>query len=668
MYKRNVQKEGSRKRFMQKKKKNINSVQGDNAHKAKRHKKKRRTGQGHTKPEALVVAERTGRRGGKHKRGKTVESSRSPKKPGMKLEGYFMASRNGYGFVRTRQPDWPDIFIPERYVGNARANDLVKIRLLTDIEGQTITKESRMDGMVLDVLHHVDEVDLLKNDGADMEMIMRQHAAPEEFPQAVLEETAAIPQTVSEREMAGRRDCRDMPLVTIDGVDSRDFDDAVYCRRKDDGNYFLSVHIADVAHYVRMGSKLEEEAFARATSIYMPDRVLPMLPKELSNGICSLNAGVDRLAMACDMEFTPRGKLLNYDIYPSVIRVYRRLDYDMVNAMLLERNRKLCAENADLMPLLKPLAALQRILEKKRARRGALNFDFPELKIKMGNNGEVAAIEKRSQRLAEKMIEQAMLAANETVAEHMKRKNLPFVYRVHEGPMDEKLQNLNAALIAFDYQPLGGADGDVSPKEVQALLKQAEGRPEDEFIQIMALRSMSHAEYAPECRGHFGLAARFYCHFTSPIRRYADLAVHRALKHDMLMEDDTLTTRKPGAYMARAAQQSSERERLAEEIERDAVKMKCCLYMRDRVGEVFPAKVSGMTYGGVFAALDCGVEGRIAVDDLPSDDYEYFAETMLMKGREHKFTLGDSLMVQVSKVDLLERRIDFICVDGMTEG
>lgn len=651
---------------MQKKQKNINSASADAAHKPKRHKKRHRTKQGHTKPEFMVQAERTARHG-KHKRARAAQDNRPPKKSGMKLEGYFMPSRNGYGFVRTRQAGWPDVFIPERHVGNARAYDLVKIRLLTDIEGQTVTKETRMDGMVLDVLHHVDEADLLKNDGSDMEMIMRQHAAPEEFPQAVLSETAAIPQMVSEQEMSGRRDCRNMPLVTIDGVDSRDFDDAVYCRRNEDGNYFLSVHIADVAHYVRMGSPLEEEAFARATSVYLPDRVLPMLPKELSNGICSLNAGVDRLAMACDMEFTPRGKLLNYEIYPSVIRVYRRLDYDMVNAMLLEKNRRLCAENADLLPLLKPLAALQRILERKRARRGALNFDFPELKIKMGENGEVAAIEKRSQRLAEKMIEQAMLAANETVAEHMKRKNLPFVYRVHEGPVDEKLQNLNAALIAFDYQPLGGADGDVSPKEVQALLKQAEGKPEDEFIQLMVLRSMSHAEYAPECRGHFGLAAKYYCHFTSPIRRYADLAVHRALKHDMLMEDDTLTTKKPGAYMARAAQQSSERERLAEEIERDAVKMKCCLYMRERVGEIFSAKVSGMTYGGVFAALDCGVEGRIAVDDLPSDDYEYFAETMLMKGREHSFTLGDSLTVQVAKVDLLERRIDFICVDGMTE-
>lgn len=576
-----------------------------------------------------------------------------------------MASRNGYGFVRTRMPGWPDVFIAPRYVGDARANDLVRIRLFTDIEGKTIDKESRLEGAVLDVLHHVDEADLLKNDGTDMEMLLRQHAVESAFPAIVAEEAAAVPAEVSPEEMMGRRDCREMPLVTIDGVDSRDFDDAVYCRRLENGNYFLSVHIADVSHYVRMGSKLEEEAFARATSIYLPDRVIPMLPVELSNGICSLNAGVDRLAMACDMEFTPRGRLVNYDIYPSVIRVYRRLDYDMVNAMLVDKNRKLCAENADLLPLLKPLAALQRILEKMRIRRGALNFDFPELKIRMGENGEVLAIEKRSQRLAEKMIEQAMLAANETVAEHMKRRNLPFVYRVHEGPKDEKLANLNAALVAFDYPELGGADGDVSPKEVQAVLKLAAGRPEDEFIQLMALRSMSHAEYAPDCRGHFGLAAKYYCHFTSPIRRYPDLAVHRALKHDLLTLDDDFTGKKPGAYMARSAQQSSERERLAEEIERDGVKMKCCLYMRDHVGEVFAAKVSGMSYGGVYAALENGIEGRIGMDDLPADEYDYFEETMLMKGKSHSFTLGDSLLVQVAKVDLLERRIDFVYADDL---
>lgn len=598
----------------------------------------------------------------KPKKGGQIHGNLAKRRPAQRLEGYFMTSRKGYGFVRTRNVGWPDIFIAAGNVADARQYDHVLVKLLTPTEGKKIDKESRLEGVVLQVLHHVDEADLLQNDGQDMQMVMWQLGAPSDFPAAVLAEAAAVPQSINRHDLAGRRDYRDYPFVTIDGVDSRDFDDAVFCRREENGNYFLSVQIADVSHYVRPGSALEQEAFARATSTYLPDRVLPMLPVELSNGICSLNAGKNRLTLGCDMEFTPRGKLVRHEIFPAVICVYRRLDYDTVNAILLEHDRKLTAQNRDLLPLLKPLAALQGILEKMRTRRGALNFDFPELKVKMGKNGEVAAIVQRRQRLAEKMIEQAMLAANETVAEHFRRLQTPFVYRVHQGPKDEKLAALNAALLAFGYNELGGAKGDVSPREVQGLLKQAAGRPEDEFIQLMALRSMTHAEYSPDCSGHFGLAAKYYCHFTSPIRRYADLAVHRAIKHELLCSDDWFNVRKPGAYMAAAAKQSSERERVAEEIEREAVKMKCCLYMREHLGEVFPGKVSGMTAGGIFVALENGVEGRVAVDELPPDEYNYYAETMLFKGRAHSFTLGTPLTVRVAKVDLMERRIDFVPV------
>lgn len=580
-------------------------------------------------------------------------------KPAPKLEGYFMTSRRGYGFVRTRQPGWPDIFIAANNTADARQYDHVLIKLLTPTEGKSITPESRLEGVVLRVLHHLDEADLVKNDGQDMQMVMWQLGAPGDFPAAVLAEAAAVPQQVSSRELAGRRDYRDLPFVTIDGADSRDFDDAVYCRREANGNFFLSVQIADVSHYVWPGSALEQEAFARAASVYLPDRVLPMLPQELSNGICSLNAGVDRLTLGCDMEFTPRGRLVSYEIFPAVINVFRRLDYDGVNALLLGDKRRLSPAERELLPLLQPLAALQGVLEKSRSRRGALNFDFPELKVQMAADGSVAAICQRRQRLAEKMIEQAMLAANETVAAHFHRLRLPFVYRVHQGPQGEKLAALNAALLAFDYGELSGGD-EVSPREVQRLLRRAAGRPEDEFIQLMTLRSMSHAEYSPDCTGHFGLAAKYYCHFTSPIRRYADLAVHRAVKHELMTADDRFSFRKPGAYMAAAARQASERERAAEELEREAVKMKCCLYMRGHIGEVFPGKVSGVTPGGVFVALENGVEGRVAVDELPPDEYNYYAETMLLKGRRQSFTLGTPLTVRVAKVDLPERRIDFV--------
>lgn len=640
--------------------------QGKTGHADKKRSRKPKAHNKHKRNHTESYAERHGRRHNEGTQsGRPYPDGQGGRKPGLLLEGYFMTSRKGFGFVRTRNAEWPDIFIAERNVGDARQYDHVLVRLFTDIEeyqkrGRKIDKETRMEGTILQVLHHVDEVDLQAQDGADMQMVMWQLGAPGDFPQAVLDEAKAAPQTVSEEELFGRRDCRSLPLVTIDGVDSRDFDDAVFCTRLESGNYFLSVHIADVAHYVQMGSELEQEAFARATSVYLPDRVLPMLPKELSNGICSLNAGVDRLTLACDMEFTPRGRRVNYDIYPAVINVAKRLDYDTVNAILLDHDRKLTAENRDVLPLLKPLAALQRILEKMRTRRGALNFDFPEVKVKMAENGRVAEVVKRHSRLAEKMIEQAMLAANETVAEHFRRKQIPFVYRVHEGPKEEKLFNLNVALLAFGYNELGDAEGNVSPKEVQNLLKQAAGRPEDEFMQLMALRSMSHAAYSPDCSGHFGLAAKYYCHFTSPIRRYADLAVHRAIKHDLAQPDDSLKVRKMSAYMAAAAQQSSVRERLAEEIEREAVKMKCCLYMQEHLGGIFAGKVAGMTAGGVFVALENGIEGRVGVDDLPPDEYNYIAETMLMQGKTHRFTLGDELWIQVARVDLLERRIDFV--------
>jgi ribonuclease R len=291
-----------------------------------------------------------------------------------------------------------------------------------------------------------------------------------------------------------------------------------------------------------------------------------------------------------------------------------------------------------------------------------LNFDFPEIKVKIGENGEVVEIGKRYSRLAEKMIEQAMLAANETVAEHYKKLQMPFVYRVHEGPGDEKLLNLNSALLAFDYPELGGEDGEVSPKEMQKLLALTEGRPEAELIQIMALRSMSHAAYSPDCTGHFGLAAKYYCHFTSPIRRYADLAVHRIIKRELNSNDDT-APRRLTRYVAAAAKQASDREKLAEEVEREAVKMKECLYMREHIGEEFAAKVSGMTAGGIYVALENGIEGRISVDDLPQDEYNYIAETMLMHGRKHSYTLGDELNVRLARVSMMERHMDFVLAE-----
>jgi len=573
-----------------------------------------------------------------------------------------MAATAGYGFVRTHRPGWPDIFIPRDFVGPAQGSDWVEIALFGTIDEAAVTKESRISGRVLKVLQRVDPQKLVDGSGEDMQLLMRQFGAPGNFPEDVLQEAAAAPQQVSPAEAAGRRDCRELPLVTIDGVDSRDFDDAVYCRRLANGNYFLSVQIADVAHYVPLRSALEREAFARATSIYLPDRVLPMLPKELSNGICSLNAGVDRLALACDMEYTPRGRLVSHEIYQSVIRVRQRLDYDTVNAALLEREPKARAELAAVLPMLEDLAALQRILAMKRHRRGALDFEFPELKVKLDEHGRVAAVVKRSSRIAEKMIEQAMLAANETVAEHFWRLRRPLVYRVHEGPTDERLALLNEALLALNLEPLPAAP-ELKPKDVQKLLRQVEDSPLVDFVQLLALRSMSHAAYAAKRGEHFGLAAKYYCHFTSPIRRYPDLLVHRVIKQALSGVDNKdwlpLNPQKQLAYVEAAARQSSERELAAEEIERAAVKMKCCLFMQDKIGQCFAGRVSGLSGKGLYVALPNGIEGHVPLLGLPQDEYQYIEPIMLLRGKRRSYTLGDELQVRLTAVDLLERRITF---------
>lgn len=585
-----------------------------------------------------------------------------------------MAAQAGYGFVRTHKPGWPDVFIPRDLVGKAQACDWVEVGLQGRVDLSKVTPESRISGRVRRVLQRTDPDQLVDGSGRDMELIIRQFGAPGDFPDEVLAEAERTLQAVTKAEAAapGRRDCRELPLVTIDGVDSRDFDDAVFCQRLDNGNFYLSVQIADVAHYVPLHSALEREAFDRATSIYLPDRVLPMLPKLLSNGICSLNAGEDRLALACDMEFTPQGQLVRHDIYQSVIQVKQRLDYDTVNAALLDNDGAAQASLGAALPMLQQLAELQKILAGKRSRRGALDFEFPELKVYLDEQGRVRDVGRRSSRLAEKMIEQAMLAANETVAEHMFKQQQPLVYRVHEGPSGDKLLALNEALLALQLEPLE-VGAELSPKAMQKLLRSVEGSDLAEFVQLMALRSMSHASYASRRGQHFGLASRYYCHFTSPIRRYPDLVVHRVVKtllgacpgEDLLPKRRSVTNANGNGnkrlhnYVEAAAVQSSERELRAEEIERAAVKLKCCLFMQDKVGQQFPARVSGVTAKGIFVALENGIEGRIALESLPADSYEYLEKLMLLRGREHSYSLGDELQVRLTAVDLLERRLTF---------
>lgn len=584
-------------------------------------------------------------------------------------EGFVMLSERGYGFVRTKNVEWPDIFIPERLLHGAASHDTVQVEIKTDLKPEDINKESRLHGEVREILHHIEPEELVDGSGKDIDMVLWQNGLEDFFSDEVLSEAAAIPTEVDESELVGRRDCTGLALVTIDGKDSRDFDDAVFCRKEADGNYFLSVHIADVSHYVRPRTAIEMEAFKRGTSVYLPDRVLPMLPFELSNGICSLNEGVIRLTLACDMVFSPAGRLLMRDIYPAYIRVSHRLDYDTVNEALLDGSEAAKQKLTESMPNLLALKELRDILLQKRLAAGMLNFDFPEIKVVLDEDGRVADVYPRRTRLAESMIEQAMLAANETVAKVFHKLGQPLVHRVHSGPTGEKLEAFNQTLRACGYPELGvdehgnELDEDITPRDLQQVLLRADGTPEASVLQVMALRSMNHAEYTNKPTGHFGLAAKYYCHFTSPIRRYADLAVHRAVKQFLQTPDNFMSEKDLARYTKRAALQASVREKVAEEAERAAVKMKCCLFMQRHIGEEYPAVISGVTERAIFLELANGIEGRISVEELPYDDYVYMPELLALVGKERTYKLGRPMQVRVERVELLDKRVIFVSAE-----
>lgn len=643
------------------------------------------------------------------------------------LEGTFLANSKGFGFVKTGVSELPDIYIHRRQTGGALHKDKVLVRVFGDIRQFDENSEFRPEGEVLKIKEHanrqligtfdlwgrnalvfpdekrlnfavevpfksLNDVEpgdkviaeiinwgnknrppmgkivrvLGKEDenGVDMLSLIWQHNLPEDFPPAVLQAAENAAAAITEADFAERKDMREQPLVTIDGIDAKDLDDAVSCRKLENGNIELSVHIADVAHYVKQDSIIDKEAFNRGTSVYLPDRVMPMLPRVLSNGICSLNAGVDRLAMSCTMEINQIGNVENYDIYQSVIRVDKRFDYDTVNLMLLDKDENAISENARWLPMLEVLAELQKRLEKKRWRHGAINFNMPETKVIVDYaTGEVLDVVKREQRLAEKMIEQAMVVTNETVATHYHRQKIPFVYRVHEGPKDEKLVDLNMALMPLGLCVEPSKSG-LKPKDFQKMLKQVSGKDEERFVQTLALRSMCHAEYSPQAIGHFGLASRYYSHFTSPIRRYADLSIHRVIKACFGGRPSKQELRKIAARVAADAEQASVTERLAEEAERDAVDLKCCQFMENKIGEHFVGHISGLNNTGVWVELPNTIEGRIAVRDLPADDYTFIKSVMTLKGRRRSFRLGDEIEVVLDRVDVHAGEIDFVMAAG----
>ena len=550
-----------------------------------------------------------------------------------------------------------DIFIPEGGLGEAQNESHVVVELT-----EWPTDNKRGEGRITEVLGYSGDV------GLDILDIIKKHDLPLEFPHEVQAAADKVPETIDNEPTDGRRDCRDLALITIDGEDAKDLDDAVYVERLAGGSYRLGVYIADVSYYVREGKPLDTEAYARGTSVYLADRVIPMLPKRLSNGICSLNAGVDRFSMAAEMEYDANGKLLRYEIFPAIIRVRHRMTYTAVNQILVEKDEAVRSDYADILLMLEEMEKLRNILRNRRVQRGAIDFDLPEVKVILDETGKPTAIKKRIRNLAESIIEEFMLAANETVAEHMQRKNRPFLYRVHELPESEKLERLNNLLHAFG-KTMPKEKGEIKPAMMQKVLSSVIGEPEERIISTVMLRSMKQARYCADNLGHFGLAAEYYTHFTSPIRRYPDLIVHRLLREDMKRQRLSRKRREElEARLPVIAEQTSIRERVAAEAEKDTVELKLVEYMSQFIGEEFDGIISGVTAFGIFVELENGAEGLIRMTSL-TDDYYLYAEDQYMLIGEHTgktFRLGDEIRIIVDKTDLAERTIDFLLV-GMKE-
>ena len=477
------------------------------------------------------------------------------------------------------------------------------------------------------------------------------------FPKKVIAEADEIPQSVPQKDIRARTDLRDMPLVTIDGEDAKDIDDAVSLEIITD-HFKLGVHIADVSHYVKPKSALDGEAFKRATSVYFPEYVIPMLPKALSNGICSLNEGVDRLCLTVFMDIDMTGDVLKYEILETVIKSKARMTYTSV-AAIFNGDKAETERYKELAPMLLNMKRLMEILNVKRQKRGAIDFDLPEAKIELDDKGEVINLTQAERTDAHKMIEEFMLLANEVTALHMFNLKAPFVYRVHEKPSPEKIENLYALASALGLGIKGGINN-ITPKAVQKLVREASKTQYAGLLNKVALRSMMKAKYTPENLGHFGLALKNYCHFTAPIRRYPDLVVHRMIKlwlHDNLFSGNLRGLK---SFVNNASEQSSECEVAAEAAERDADDLYKAAYMRRFLGEEYDGVISGVTSFGVFAELPNTAEGLIWLENLPGGQYNFVEKKHLLHNQKNAYRIGDKIRVKVVKCDLDGRKIEFV--------
>ncbi len=642
------------------------------------------------------------------------------------LSGKLMMTAKGYGFVSVSPNREEDVFIPPSELGSAMHQDKVLVKVVPGAQG-----ERRREGVVVQVVEranwkvvgtftgqedygfvvpddpkinrdiyipagglrgaqtgqkvvvsitqwpeekrnpegNVTEILGFKGDpGTDILSIIRQYQLPEEFPKKVLKESEEVPQEIAPEELAGRKDLRQTRTVTIDGADAKDLDDAISVEQLPNGNYWLGVHIADVTHYVKERSKLDQEAFARGTSVYLIDRVIPMLPHRLSNGICSLNPQVDRLTLSVFMEINHQGTVLRHEIHESVIRTTERLVYGDVSDMLEGVERPELARLEYLREDFRRYEALAAALRRRREQRGSIDFDFPEPYITLDADGKPVDVFERERRVANRIIEEFMLVTNETVAEAFHHLQVPFVYRVHENPDPTRIDTFRKFIWNFGYT-LKGTGDEVPPKAMQALLNEVAGKPAEHIINRLMLRSLKQARYSPECLGHYGLAAEYYCHFTSPIRRYPDLQIHRIIKEMLRGRLTPQRISELAGIVELASENSSDRERNAQQAEREVDDLKKTEYMTRYIGETFDGIISSVTSFGLFIELENTIEGLCRMSDLDDDYYHYDDVNLQLIGERKKkaYRIGDRVRVRVDRANVELREIGFVILESLEE-
>ena len=566
--------------------------------------------------------------------------------------GTFQKNRN-FGFVVPDDKNFgTDIFISKSHWGKARNNHKVLVKITKYPE-----KGKNAEGEIIEVLGGINEA------GVDMLSLIKQYELPYKFPEEVVNEAKAFGTKINPNDMENRKDLRNDIIFTIDGEDAKDLDDAIHVEKLANGNYKLDVHIADVSHYVREKTELDKEAYLRGTSIYMLGRVIPMLPRELSNGICSLNAGEDRYTLSCSMEITPKAKIVNSDIYKAVINVTERMSYTDVQKILDKSDKEVLTRYEKYIKDFELMAELANILKAKRNENGYLNLDIPESKIILDENGFAIDVKKYETYFSNEIIEQFMLAANETVAEKFYWLQAPFIYRNHEAPALDKVKELNKVLFNFGYKIKISKEDIIYPNEFAKILEDVKGKPEEKVVSNIILRTLRVAKYEAENKGHFGIASKYYCHFTSPIRRYPDLFIHRIISKyietNYIVNDFWI--KKYEKRAEKRAENCSERERTATKVEREAIDIKKAEFMEDKIGEEYDGIVSSVTNFGIFVELDNTVEGLIRYEKLGDEYFIYNEERREAIGENsHKvYKIGDKVKIRVIDANKLLRRIDF---------